>query len=573
MNRRIRNLRWAGSSGLAIAIFFAGCKAPCTWPFRTLSCLPSSADRSAEGFWQHCVGESADAPKAPEPTGEPVHTKASDHVGLQALVDEAGPVRVAPAVSALLIRHVQEGQQQSPLRLPRELPGAMTEPLVVPSPLGNDPSQQREEIRKLFSDLPAVPSEPQANPTSPQVGMGLEGLHQLATSNHPSLRAAAASVEAARGRMVQAGLPPNPSAGYQSDTVNTMNTPGYHGAYLQQTFITARKLGLAAEAAAVDYANAVIEQRKTWVTVTSNIRRAYFQVLAARQRLVLATALFDLSERAYKAQIELVTAGEAAPYEPLQLRVLTTQARASVIRAQQESIAAWRTLAAATGVPNLEVSPLEGRIDCSVPVIGYEDALQRLLTVHTDIEMAENTIRKQRTLVTLADRTPIPNLDVEFVLQRDNTFDPGTNSYNLRLGGEIPVVNQNQGNRIAARAELVRAGQLVIETRNTLIADLASTYGVYQANRELADSFKTDALQDQVRAYRGVYQRYLADPTGVSFNDVIVAQQTVASVLNQYLDILQSQWLSVVELGQLLQVEDLFQLGPTVEVAEIPSVE
>jgi|GEM_PF-263196 len=466
-----------------------------------------------------------------------------------------------------------EGANDS-LRLPSELPGANTPPLVVPDAKSQDSKQHREQIRGLFPDLPPVDRDPNALPDAAIAGIvGLESLHQIARANHPGLRAAAASVEAARGAMIQAGLPPNPNIGYEADTVRTLNTPGYKGAYLQQTIVTARKLGLAAEAAAVDYANAVISQRKTWVTVTSNIRRSYFQVLASRQRVVLANALLDLSERAYQAQIQLVAAGEAAPYEPLQLRVLTTQARASLIRAQQDSIAAWRTLAAATGLPDMSVSALEGKIDCAVPDIVYENAVQRLIAIHTDVQIAENTIRKQRTMVQLADRANIPDLNVGFVLQRDYTWAPGGATYNLTLGGTIPVLNQNQGNRIAARAELVKAGQNVSDTRNTLISDLAGTYGVYQANRQLADSFRSDALRDQVRAYRGVYQRYLADPSGVSFNDVIVAQQTVASVLTQYLDILQAQWQSVVDLGQLLQVDDLFEMGDGVEVAQFPAID
>jgi outer membrane protein TolC len=135
----------------------------------------------------------------------------------------------------------------------------------------------------------------------------------------------------------------------------------------------------------------------------------------------------------------------------------------------------------------------------------------------------------------------------------------------------VPVWNQNQGNRISARAELVRSAQLVTDTENQLIAKLAATYGVYKSNRQLASSFRTDALSDQVRAYRGIYQRYLTDSSGISFNDVIVAQQTVSGVLNQYLDILQAQWQSTVDLGELLQVDDVFQMGDAVPVAEIPN--
>ena len=362
--------------------------------------------------------------------------------------------------------------------------------------------------------------------------------------------------------MIQAGLPPNPQMGYQADTVRTAFTDGYHGGYIQQTIVTAQKLGLAAQAAAWDHANACLELQRTWYTVVSEVRRQYFHALTARQRLQLAEALSELSQRAYAAQIELVKAGEAAAYEPLQLRVLTTQARASIIQAQQESVAAWRALAAATGVPSMAAAPLEGNIECPVPEIDYEYAATHLLSTHTDVKIARNTICKERTLVELADRTPIPNIDVGVVLQRDYTFTPGTMTYNLMVGGEIPLFDRNQGNRIAKRADMAEACRRVTETENHLLARLAPAFARYEANRQLATSFRNDALRDQVRAYRGVYQRYHTDPTGISYNDIIVAQQTLAATLTQYLGILDAQWQGAVDVGELLQVNDIFALGP-----------
>ena len=579
---------------LSILVIAQGCRCPSWWAYRSLRCVPESADASGHAYWSSCgvdplpTNEKAIAPKRLSSTEQ------FDDKGTQANKNEAAPDgptaqadpannasdTVAAAPTIRLASHLVANKPllslQDPLRLPSELPGAETPPLTLPRVNADgsrvDPEGQKANILKLFPELPPMADEPDALPDSSRAEMGLEQLHRLARENHPGLRAAAASVEAARGLMIQVGLPPNPNVGYEGDTVRTANTPGYHGAYFQQTFITAQKLGLAAQAAAVDYANAQVAQRKTWVSLQSSIRRSYFDVLAARKRVVLARALSELSEQAYRAQIKLVVAGEAAPYEPLQLRVLTTQARASLIRAQQDSIAAWRTLAATVAVPALEAAPLEGRIDCNVPNILYESALAQMTSVHTDLRTAENLISKNRTLVTLADRKPIPDVDVGLVLQRDYTFQPGTNTYNLTVGGALPTWDRNQGNRIAARAELVRATQLVTDTENQLIVKLASTYGVYKSNRLLADSFRSDALGDQVRAYRGIYQRYLTDPTGISFNDVIVAQQTVAGVLNQYIDILQQQWQSTVDLGELLQVDDLFLMGDAVEVAEIPAI-
>ena len=535
---------------ILVAGMFFGCRVPNWCAYRTLGSVPCTADVSSNSYLEQC-----------SVTGS---------------IERPGGIALSPSLTALRDESENQFEQgDSPLKLPKELPGAATPLIRLPRNDSDgrtlDSAQQKENILKLYGEFPALPLEPFALPDAANGLIGLEELQHIARENHPGLRAAAASVEAARGMMIQAGLPPNPNFGYEADTVRTLNTPGYHGAYLQQTFITAQKLGLAAQAAAVDYANAEVNQRKAWVTVCSSVRRSYFQVLATRKRVVLARALAELSENAYQSQIKLVIAGEAAPYEPLQLRVLTTQARASTIRSQQESIAAWRTLAAAVAVPSLQPTELNGQIDCPVPEIEYEIALAQMTAVHTDLQIAENLIGKNRTLVTLADRVPIPDLNVGFVLQRDYTFTPGTNTYNLTVGGAVPVWNKNQGNRIAARAELIRSMQLVSDTQNQLIAKLAPMYGTYKSNRLLAQSYRSEALTDQVRAYRGIYQRYLTDPSGISFNDVIVTQQTLGSVLNQYIDTLQSQWQSTVDMGELLQVDDLFQMGAPTEVAKIPA--
>ncbi len=557
-----------------------GCRTPHWNAYRSIACLTSFSDTSSRAYFE--ANANTDAPEGTRKAS--VEDQTEPHAG--ASIKAASMLKLSQKSSQEPPRKSDESdsdtkdsldkQSTGPLKLPRDLPGAETPPISLSRRDADgkqlDPAKLKENILKLYAELPDLPFFPDALPDESLGRLSLEELQKMARENHPGLLAAAASVEAARGTMIQAGLPPNPNVGYQADTVRTLDTPGYHGVYIQQTFILAHKLGLAAQAAAVDYANAIVTQRKTYVTVQSAVRRSYFQVLAARKRVVLAKAITELSKNAYQSQIKLVVAGEAAPYEPLQLRVLTIQAMQTLTRAQQDSIAGWRTLAAAVAVPSLQPTALEGKIDSAVPEIDYDRALAQMVEVHTDLQIAENLISKNRTLVTLADRVPVPDINVGLVLQRDYTFTPGTNTYNLTVGGALPVWNKNQGNRIAARAELIRSVQTVSDTRNQLIVKLAPLFGSYQANRQLSQSFQTEALADQVRAYRGIYQRYLTDPNGVSFNDVIVGQQTVASVLNQYIDILQAQWQSTVDLGEILQVDDLFQMGTPTQVAAIPAI-
>jgi outer membrane protein, heavy metal efflux system len=580
--KRLRNMLRVAVVGLLIGI--PACRTP-AWCARTaLRCLPNAADSSASSFWARCPDQKA--PSAPPVDDSTSKSLPSDRSSRDSSSAVNMPVQLTNwNVGNILDKPKEQSDKDKTtedaannrFKLPAALPGADTPPLSVPKQgLKTDDAKalkEREQAyEKLFPPVSKLDQTVEASPDAAFGPLGLEQLQQMASENNPAIRAEAAAVESARGKMIQAGLPPNPSVGYQADTVRTAFTNGYHGAYIQQTLITAQKLGLAARAAAVDHANACLNLRKTWYATISEVRRQYFNTLAARKRLELADALLQLSERSYQTQVELVKAGEAAAYEPLQLRVLTTQARATAIQAQQDSIAAWRSLSAAIGLPDLAPSAINGRIDCPVPSIEYETARQQLLTIHTDIQTARNLVGKNRTLVTLADRQPIPDVNVEFVLQRDYTFTPGTDTYNIVIGGPIPVFDRNQGNRVAARAELVRASESVTAVGNQLIAQLAPVYATYQTNRILADSFKTEALQDQVRAYRGVYQRYHTDPTGISFNDIVVAQQTLAATLTQYISILQLQWQGVVGIGELLQVDDLFQLGPTVQVAQLPVV-
>lgn len=462
----------------------------------------------------------------------------------------------------------------TPLELPREFPGAAAPPIQLPSQQpGQLDGERREAIANLYPALPQGPLIVEPRPGPDGRPLTLDVLQQLAADNSPVLRQAAADVEAARGRMIQAGLYPNPRLGYEADTVNTLRTPGYHGAYVQQELVTGGKLRLARAAAEREVANAELALRRAHIEVGTAVRSAYFALLVARERFKLARAFARFTDQIYRAQVDLASGGEAAAYEPMQVRVFAWQARAAEARSRNEYLAAWRRLAAAMGLPDMPPTQTAGQVDGEIPAVEYETVLALMLSRHTDLGIAQNDIEQSRLLLQLARVTPLPNLDVTTVVQRDYTFEPGTYTYNLLLGGELPVFDRNQGNIVAAQAALFRAEQTVPQVRNELTAKLAAAFARYQAGRIIAQSFAQDALEDQVRVYRGVYERYRNDPANVEFNDVVVAQQLLGTTLTQYVDVLGEQWQALVEVAQVVQVDDLFLLGQGVHVAPLPRLE
>ena len=86
------------------------------------------------------------------------------------------------------------------------------------------------------------------------------------------------------------------------------------------------------------------------------------------------------------------------------------------------------------------------------------------------------------------------------------------------------------------------------------------------------DYYRRNILPDQVRYYRGVFERRRIDPNA-AFGDLVQAQQMLVADVTAYLGILGSLWTSVVSVADFLQTDDLYQLGKPLALPELPDLE
>ncbi|MCA9064932.1 MAG: TolC family protein, partial [Planctomycetaceae bacterium] len=312
------------------------------------------------------------------------------------------------------------GDSRPRFEIPRELPGATAKPLQLP-PIDTTQTveQRRSVMASLFPEIPDTESE--MTPDVSDGALALKDLQQLAAENSPVVRQAVAAVEMARGQAIQAGLYPNPTIGYEGDSLGTGRTAGYNGVFLTQEFVTADKLQIAQNVEWNAMRAAQADLRKARVRLATDVRRRYFEVLIAQEQLRLSRAISRLSNEVYEAQIDLVTGGEAAPYEPLQLRVFAVQARNHVIQSQNNLEASWRRLAAAIGLPDMTRRAVAGSVENPVPGLKYDAALQYLLSHHSDIVAAQARMAQAGCDLQLQQVTPIPNVTFYATLQHDDT--------------------------------------------------------------------------------------------------------------------------------------------------------
>ncbi|MGA2034260.1 MAG: TolC family protein, partial [Thermoguttaceae bacterium] len=425
------------------------------------------------------------------------------------------------------------GERRLDLNIPAEIPGSEARRLELPK----EPAARQREIERLFPALPPLPAVP-----IPAAGPGgrpytLADLQQIAAVNSPQLRQAAADVETARGNMIQANAYPNPTVSYQMQPSNNGSTPGADGFGVDQTIKTGGKLRLQTSAAEMDLHNAELALRRARSDLATQVRNAYFAVLVAKETVRVNKALVCFTEQVYRLQADLLAGGFAAPYEPAALRAQAFTARLGYRQAIQTYIYCWKQLVAAINVRQLPLAEVAGRVDLAIPYYDFDAILAYILRNHTDVLAARNGIDKARYNLKLAQVTPLPDVDVNMAVLRDFSLAPKQVTPTLTLGVPIPIWDHNKGAIMAAEGALLRAEEEPHRAEQNLTNLLAAAYMNYKNSLEALEYYRRYILPDQVRAYRGAYDRRQIDPNA-SFGDVVSAQQTLASNVTTYLQTL-----------------------------------
>jgi cobalt-zinc-cadmium efflux system outer membrane protein len=460
------------------------------------------------------------------------------------------------------------GKPRIELTIPAEIPGSETPPIALP----REPAAKQRAIAQLYPELPPLPIEPGAQLGPDGQPYTLAVLQQLAATNSPQLRQAAADVEAARGNLIQARAYPNPTTGWNVQPSNDGSTAGLQGPFIEQTVKFAGKLKLASASADMDLRNAELALKRTRSDLATSVRNAYYALLVAKETVRVNKALAHFTDEVYRLQERLLEGGFPAPYEPAALRAQAYITRLAYKQSIQTYIYAWKQLVAAIGLRQLPLSQVAGRIDAVIPYYDYDAVLAYVLRNHTDVLTARNGIDKARYNLKLAQITPYPDVDFNISLLKEFAVAPKQMVHTVTVGFPLPVWDQNKGNIIASESALMRAGEEPHRVEESLTTNLATAYTGYKNNLDALEYYRKFILPDQVRFYRGVLERRQIDPNA-AFADLVAAQQGLVADVTSYLTLLGSLWTSVVSVADLLQTDDLFQLGPPLPVPPLPDVE
>jgi cobalt-zinc-cadmium efflux system outer membrane protein len=406
-----------------------------------------------------------------------------------------------------------------------------------------------------LDEPPQLPPEPIPPGDSATSTVTLDELQSIALANNPTLAQAAARVDAARGRWVQAGLYPNPMIGYMAEEIGMAGRAGMQGIGISQEIVRGGKLGLDRAAASQEVAEAQQRLEAQRLRVLNDVRTQYYNLLVAQRTMELTDELAELGERGLKTAELLFRppVEEVSRVDVLQADIELNLARVTAEQARNRYVAAWRRLAATIGAPDMQPVRASGDLEAAGPELLWDDVLSRLLATSPELSAARADVARAYWAVRRARAEPIPNLNVQASAQHDNEGGDDVASVTVMI--PVPIHDANQGAIRAAEAEQRMAQAEVARLELELQTRLAAAFERYSNARRQVDRYSREILPNARTSLDLVTKAYRNGEIG--YLTLLEAQRTLSRTNLAYLTALEQLWESTAAIEGLLLMDSL----------------
>ena len=377
------------------------------------------------------------------------------------------------------------------------------------------------EPATALDPLESAMSEADAAKSAAAAPLTLATLEQMALENNPAIRQAMASVSKAAGFRDQVGYSPNPTLTYNGQQLGDAGTD-QHMLTLSQDIVTGHKLGLSQQvlSQAVQAQQWEVEAQR--LRVVTDVRTAFYEALAARRQLALATEFHVLAEKGIQVAESRKAALEGSQPEILQAEILVQEIELQQQQAQYELTAAWKQLTAIVGLPDLALTELEGELPTTAEVRDWDAVYEELASQSPELHAARSRVDRASANLCRQDAQAIPNIELMLSAGKDLATNSGFAQ--VGVGVPVPVFHRNEGNISAAHAEYDRATQDYQRLRMSLKSRLARAAQDYDSALAAVQRYEGQILPRAEQSLALSEQAYAA--LEFDFLQVLTARRT-----------------------------------------------
>lgn len=385
-------------------------------------------------------------------------------------------------------------------------------------------------------------------------GLTLEEVVGIAIRDNKDLQAARYAVEAARARLLQAGLLPNPRLDLSGKSDFIFNNEGEYTANvgLSQQFPIAGRIARQKDVAQADVALALAEINEAERKLAGDVAANFYRILALDRQIEVRDRLIGIDQKLAEATRNRFRAAEVSELDvntaQLELQRLT-QERALLLSQRATQLAQLNQF---LGQPAAQPLVLDDTLPTVEPLPSLMEAQQRALALRPDMRFALLTADRARADQALAraqrweDWTAGVGVEQgRLAIQGVPPQDRGR-ALGLTLSIPLPLLNKNQGRVAEAAAAGAQAAVRIEALKLSIGNEVATAYAEAERLRTAAQQYQQDILPVSDRNVRLAQQGY--DQGLVSILEVIQAQRQQSDMNISYLNVLDQYLQALVKL-------------------------
>jgi outer membrane protein, heavy metal efflux system len=372
----------------------------------------------------------------------------------------------------------------------------------------------------------------------------------LLETHNPSLANAKARQDSAQAALVASQAYPNPeleigggsSTGIGQGALNGPNEQLFIAQPLDLPFVReARRKVAEAGITSADEAN-----RHVWLTVRSQVRLAFYEILRRQAELQISKdneqLLTQIRDR-IKLKVEV---GEAPRYEQVKSEAEALNAQKLRESAETRVDDAKSALRMMFGLGLPHQFETEGALPAPLtPLPSLESLREEVLNKQPILHQFRAEIEKAAARVKFEQNLRYPQPTLKAGAERD----PGLEQWRINIIVPLPLWNQRQGPIGEAEAELRQAEALASQQEFSVIRELENAYNRYRIAQRQVETYDAGLLKEAETVLKVAEDAYRLGERGII--DYLDAQRTYRTVRSDYLNARFDRQAALIDLDRL----------------------
>ena len=335
----------------------------------------------------------------------------------------------------------------------------------------------------------------------PTSGLTIEQAVRNALSSNLDLRAASYEVDKARGRLLQAGLWPNPELEFSTTTDRAFRDEGQRTSAggFQQAFPISGRLRFARQVSRVDVAQAMAEIRNRERLLIGEVQRDFLNVLLLRQQISSNREFVELNREFVTVLEERLKRAEVSEVDLNLARVELQRLGVESALLESDLVARELSLKLRMGLPPEQALSLEGNVEALAAKFRPEKYQTAMVVNRPDLRQTELGIDRAAAEGRLARAEAWADWTLGTNYESERRVDEPTGLksdqfFGFKISIPIALWNRNQGRFYEHTAAGEQAVQQFEAQRLSIRSEIATALARALKLRDAVGNYRRDLL-------------------------------------------------------------------------------